>query len=132
MRDIIDALQKTETLTQLAQLEADLIANRKELALADIETTTSGGGIANMDGTPGQNAGTREVQGTREASSNAESESLSGSVDDEKKQNPIDEGNRTTPLTGDETPNLNINGENLTLTAPSSGDSESFCWCFYG
>ncbi len=132
LRDIIDALQKTETLTQLAQLETDLVANRKELAIADIETTTSGGGIANMDGTPGQNAGTREVQGTREASSNAESESLSGSVDDEKKQNPIDEGNRTTPLTGDETPNLNINGENLTLTAPSSGDSESFSGVFTG
>ena len=132
LQDIIDALQQTETLTHLAQLEADLIANRKELALADIETTTSGGGIANMDGTAGQNAGTREVQGTREASSSSESQSTSELVDDEKMQNSIDEGNRTTLLTGDETPNLEINGENLTLTAPSSGDSESFSGVFTG
>ena len=131
LQDIIDALQQTETLTHLAQLEADLIANRKELALADIKTTTSGG-IANMDGTAGQNAGTREVQGAREASSSSESQSTSASVDSEKMQNPIDEGNRTTLLTGDETPNLEINGENLTLTVPSSGDSESFSGVFTG
>ena len=132
LRDIIDALQNTETLTDLAQLEADLIANRKALALADIEMTTSEGGIANTDGTPGQNAGTREVQGTREVLSNFESQLTPGSVDEGKSQNPTDDRNRTTPLTGDETPNLQINGEHLTLTAPSSGDLDSFSGVFTG
>lgn len=132
LQDIIDALQKTETLTSLAQLEADLMANRKALALAEIETTTSDGGIANIDGTPGQNAGTREVQGTREAASNPESQSTPESASDEKMTNVTDEGDLTTPLTGDETPNLQTNGEHLTLTAPSSGDSESFSGVFTG
>jgi hypothetical protein len=132
LQDIIDALQKTETLTHLAQLEAELIANRKELALADIETTTSNGGIANMDGTPGQNAGTREVQGRRETSSNLESLSTPAAANDGKMKNPTDEGNLTMPLTGDETQALQINGEQLTLTTAASGDSESFSGVFTG
>ena len=132
MRDIIAALQKAETLTYLEQLEAELIAYRKELALADIETTTSDGGIANADGTPGQNAGTREVQGTRETLSNTETQSTPASSNDGEAQNATDEGNPTAPLTGDETSALQINGEHLTLTTVPSGDSESFSGVFTG
>ena len=132
LQAIIDALQKAETLTRLAALEADLVANRKALALADIQTSTSGGGIANADGTPGQNAGTREVQGTREVASNLESQSTSEPTDDGKTKNATDEGNLTTPLTGDETPTLQTNGEHLTLTTAPSGDSESFSGVFTG
>ena len=132
LQDIIDALQQSETLTHLAQLETELMGNRKELALADIETNTSGGGIANVDGTPGQNEGTREVQGTREAASNAEPPLTSESANNEKMENPIAEGNPTTPLTGDETQALQMNGERLTLTTAPSGDSESFSGVFTG
>lgn len=132
LQDIIDALQKAETLTRLAQLETELIANRKALALAEIETTTSGGGIANMDGTPGQNTGTREVQGTRETQSNAEPQSTSESINNGEMKNATDEENLTTPLTGDKTPALQINGEHLTLTTASSGDSDSFSGVFTG
>ena len=105
----------------LAQLEAELIANRKELALADIETEASDGGIANVDGAPGQNAGTREVQGTREVPSNAESQSVSTAATDQTANNTTDEGNHTTPLIGDEAPVSEMNGKRLTLTADASG-----------
>ena len=132
LQDIINALQTAETLTHLAQLEAELITNRKELALADIETTTSGGGIANADGTPGQNAGTREVQGTREALSNAETQSTPASANNGETQNATDEGDLTAPLTGDETSALQINGAHLTLTTAPSGDSDSFSGVFTG
>ncbi len=132
LQDIIDALQQSETLTHLAQLEAELMDNRKELALADIETTSSGGGIANMDGTPGQNEGTREVQGTSETTSNAELQSTPESANDGKIESATAEGNPTTPLTGDETQALQMNGENLTLTTAPSGDSESFSGVFTG
>lgn len=132
LQDIIDTLQQAETLANLAALETELITNRKELALADIETTTSDGGIANAEGTPGQNAGTREVQGTREALLNSESQSTSEAANDGKMENAAAEGNPTNALTGDETSTLQINGENLTLSAGTSGDSESFSGVFTG
>ena len=132
MRDIIAALQKAETLTHLEQLEAELIANRKELALADIETTTSGGRIADAEGTPGQNAGTREVQGTRETLSNTETQSTPASSNNGETQNVTEEGYLTAPLMGDETSALQVNGEHLTLTTVPSGDSESFSGVFTG
>ena len=126
LQDIINALQQSATLTDLTQLESELMSNRKELALADIETTTSGGGIANIDGTPGQNAGTREVQGMSEAAPNTDLQSTPESVNDEKTENATAEGKPTTPLMGDEKSALQINGERLTLTSGASGDSESF------
>ncbi len=132
LQDIIDTLQKAETLANLAGLEAELMANRKELALADIQTTSSDGGIANAAGTPGQNAGTREVQGTREAQSNFEPQSTLEAVDDKKIENITEAGDPTTALISDETPALQVNGASLTLTAGSSGDSESFSGVFMG
>ena len=132
MQEVIAALQKAETLSHLDQLEAELIAYRKELALADIETTTSGDRIANAEGTPGQNEGTREVQGTREALSNAETQSTPDLANDGEMQNATDEGNLTAPLMGDETSALQINGEHLTLTTAPSGDSDSFSGVFTG
>ena len=132
LQEIIDALQEAETPMNLAQLEAELMSNRKELALADIETLASDGGIANVDGTPGQNAGTREVQGTREVPSNAESQSLSAADTDKTMNNTTDAENLTTPLLGDAAPDSQINGKRLTLTADSSGDSESFSNVFTG
>lgn len=132
LQEIIEALQEAETPMNLAQLEDELRANRKELALAAIETEASDGGVANVDGTPGQNAGTREVQGTREVPSNAESQSLSAADNDQTKNNITDAENLITPLLGHEAPVSQINGKRLTLTADSSGDSESFSNVFTG
>ena len=132
LQEIIDALQEAGTPMNLAQLEAELIASRKELALADIETTGSDGGIANVDGTPGQNAGTREVQGTREVPSNADSQSRSAAANDGTVDDTTDPENPTTPLLGTEAPASEVNGNRLTLTADASGDSESFSNVFTG
>ena len=132
LQEIIDALQEAETPMNLAQLEGELRTNRKELALAAIKTEASDGGVANVDGTPGQNAGTREVQGTREVPSNAESQSSLAADNEKTVNNTTDAENLTTPLLGDEAPASEINGNRLTLTADSSGDSESFSNVFTG
>ena len=70
LQDIIAALEEMEKSSDLARLEAQLTASQKELALATIETESSGGGIAKSDGAPGQDAGTSEVQGARESALN--------------------------------------------------------------
>ena len=56
LQDIITALEKMEKSSHLAALEAQLTASQKELALATLETESAGGGIANSDGSPGQDA----------------------------------------------------------------------------
>ena len=132
LQEIMTALEEAETPMNLAQLEAELMSNRKELALADIETQASDGGIANVDGTPGQNAGTREVQGTREVPSNTGAESLAAETNDGTIKDTTDTENPTTPLLGNEAPASEINGKRLMLTAESSGDSESFSDVFTG
>ena len=125
LQDIINALEMMEASTDLAQLEAQLTANQKELALATIEIETPGGGVANSDGAPGQNAGSSEVQGTREGTLNADPQSALQATDTEKGKNETG-GEDSTPLIGEETPPLQIDGQRLTLTAEVSGNAQSF------
>ena len=132
LQDIIAALEKMEKSVDLAQLEAQLAASQKDLALATIEPETSGGGVANSDGAPGQNAGTSEVQGTHESALNSDPQSESQTADTGKIVNGTDSDSSTTPLTGEETPTLQIDGEQLTLTAETSGTAKSFSDVFTG
>jgi hypothetical protein len=132
LQDIIAALEKMEKSADLAQLEAQLAASQKDLALATIEPETSGGGVANSDGAPGQNAGTSEVQGTHESALNSDPQSESQTADTGKIVNGTDSDGSTTPLTGEETPTLQIDGEQLTLTAETSGTAKSFSDIFTG
>ena len=125
LQDIIAALEMMEKTIDLAQLEAQLTANQKELALATLETASQGGGIANSDGAPGQNAGSREVQGTREGTLNTDSQPESQTTDTEKVENETDTTD-STPLIGEEIPTLQIDGQRLTLTAEVSGNAQSF------
>ena len=120
LQDIVDALEAMEASTDLAQLEAQLTANQKELALAALDIETPGGGIANSDGAPGQDIGKNEVQGSLEGTSNAES-----LTDADKVENGID-GKDSAPLTGTRTQTLQVDGQQLTLTAEISGDAQSF------
>ena len=117
-----------EKSVDLAQLEAQLAASQKDLALATIAPETSGGGVANSDGAPGQDAGTSEVRGTRENASNSEAQI----TDVGEMGNETDTENPTIPLTGEEASASPIDGEQLTLTAETSGTAESFFWCLYG
>ena len=125
LQDIINALEMMEASTDLAQLEAQLTANQKELALATIEIETPGGGVASSDGAPGQNAGSSEVQGTREGTLNADPQSALQTTDTEKGKNETGSED-STPLIGEETPPLQIDGQRLTLTAEVSGNAQSF------
>ena len=125
LQDIIDALELMDTSTDLAQLEAQLTANQKELALATLETASQGGGIANSDGAPGQDIGGDEVQGTRETISDADPQSPLQTTDTDAVENEID-GEDSAPLTGESTPTLQIDGQQLTLTAEASGNTQGF------
>ena len=132
LQDIIAALEEMEKSADLTQLEAQLTASQKELALATIETESSGGGIANSDGAPGQDAGTAEVQGSLEGTSNPDPQSESRTNDADKMENEADGGDPTSPLTGEKTPTLQANGEALTLTTGISGTAEGFSEVFTG
>lgn len=132
LQDIIAALEEMEKSADLTQLEAQLTASQKELALATIETESSGGGIANSDGAPGQEAGTAEVQGSLEGTSNPDPQSESQTSDAGKMENEVDGGAPTSPLTGEKTPILQANGEALTLTTGISGTAEGFSEVFMG
>lgn len=132
LQDIIDALNEAESLTNLAQLEAQLAASQKDLALATIAPETSRGGIANSDGAPGQDAGSSEVQGTRESAMNSDTQLTSEATNTGKIENEVDGENSTPPLTGEATQTPQIGGEQLTLTAETSGSAESFSNVFAG
>ena len=132
LRDIIAALENVDKSDDLAQLKAQLTARQKDLALAAIETEASSGGIANKDGAPGQNAGTTEVQGTAESTSNPDPQSELQTTETDTTQSDTDSENATPPLTGEETPILQVNGNPLTLTTAASGDAQGFSDVFTG
>ena len=125
LQDIIDALEMMEKTTDLAQLEAQLTANQKELALATLEIETPGGGVAYSDGAPGQNARSSEVQGTRERPLNADPPSELQTTDAEKVESETDTTD-SAPLIGEEIPVLQIDGQQLVLTAEVSGHTQGF------
>ena len=125
LQDIIDALEMMDTSTDLAQLEAQLTANQKELALATLETASQGGGIANSDGAPGQDIGGDEVQGTREGTSDVDPQSALQTTATDAVENETNSEN-SAPLTGERTPTLQIDGQQLTLTAETSGNTQGF------
>ncbi|MYB92475.1 hypothetical protein F4054_00165 [Candidatus Poribacteria bacterium] len=125
LQDIIDALEMMEKTTDLTQLEAQLTANQKELALATLEIDTQGGGVANSDGAPGQNTGGSEVQGTLEGALNADPPSELQTTDAEKVESETDTTD-STPSIGEEIPTLQIDGQQLILTAKVSGHTQGF------
>ena len=132
LQDIIAALEKVGKSADLAQLEAQLTASQKELALATLETEPPGGGIANSDGAPGKNAGTSEVQGTPEGTLNSDPQLELQTTDTDKVENGTDSEGPTPPLTGEETPTLQVDGQQLTLTAGTSGNAKNFSDVFTG
>ena len=125
LQDIVAALEEVAKSADLAQLEAQLTASQKALALATIETEMTGGGIANSDGAPGQNAGSSEVQGTLEDTSNADPQSeIQTTV--ANTDNEMNSEDTTPPRIGEATPVLQVNGKQVTLTTEVSGDAQGF------
>ena len=132
LQDIIAALEEMEKSSDLAQLEAQLAASQKELALATLETKSAGGGIANSDGAPGQDAGSSEVQGTREGALNSDLQSELQMTESNNMESETDNGDATVPLIGEEAAVLQGDGEQMTLTAGVSGTAEGFSRVFTG
>lgn len=132
LEDIIAALEKIEKSSDLAELEAQLTTSQKELALATLETKSADGEIANSDGGPGQDAGSSEVEGTREGSSNSDPPSESQTTESGGMESETNSPDSITPLTGEETPASQVNGEDLTLTAGASGNAEGSSRVFTG
>ena len=132
LQDIIAALEKMEKSSDLAELEAQLTASQKELALATIEAESAGGGIANSEGRPGQDAGSSEVKGTREGTSNSDPSPESQTAESDRMKSETEGPDPTAPLTGEETPVLQVDGEQLTLTTGASGNAEGFSGVFTG
>ena len=132
LQDIIAALEKMEESTSLAQLEARLTASQKELALATIDIESPGGGIANSDGAPGQDAGTSEVQGTREGTSGANPQLDSQTAETGKTDSETGSRNSTPALIGEGTPDLQVGENQLTLTAEVSGTAGGVSRVFTG
>ena len=132
LQDIIAALEQIEKSSDLVELEARLTANQKELALATIETESAGGGIANSDGGPGQDAGSSEVQGAREGPSNSDPYAEPQTSESDGEQSETSGPDSTAPLTGEGTPALQVNGEQLTLTGGDAGNTEGFTRVFTG
>lgn len=137
LRGIADVLRQAKAFTQLAQLEVQLTASRKELALASIDTPNPSGGVANSDGAPGQESGDAEVQGTletaKEASETSPKRAERMSKDRETAEDrPPRYGDDTSLLTGDDASSLQVNGEPLTLTAQPSAASQRFSRVFTG
>ncbi|MYC74331.1 hypothetical protein F4X10_00970 [Candidatus Poribacteria bacterium] len=132
LQDIIAALEKIEKSTDLAQLEAQLTASQKDLALATLDTESAGGGIANSDGAPGRDIGTHAVQGTREGPSNSNLPSELRTADAGKVESETGTEDATVPLIGEKTPTLQGNGEQLILTTATSGNAEGASRVFTG
>ena len=132
LQDIVAALEKLEKSMDLAQLEAQLTASQKELALATIDIEPPGGGIANSDGAPGQDTGTSEVQGTREDASNSDPQIESQTAASGETRSETESRDSTPPLMGEDTPDLQVDGNPLTLTAGDSGSAEGFSRVFVG
>ena len=128
LRDIAEVLRQAKAFTPLTQLEAQLTASRKELALASIDTPNHSGGVASSDGAPGQESGNAAVQGTLETATETSPASA------EKRENAGDRPPRhaedASPLTGDETASLQVTGKQLMLTTEPSAESQRFSRVF--
>jgi len=124
LQEIVDALQK---LNELNQLEAQLTENRKNIALAGIETNQPVGGVANSDGAPGQESGKQETQGTQVSSNPSDiTPSDNGTIPS------VDENATEKPLTGDAAPSSEIAGDELKINSESASDTQSITRVFTG
>ncbi len=129
LQDIVNALRQMERLHRLEQLEAQLTANRKELALTNIEMQRSR--TADSGGTPGQDAGSAEVQGTLEQVTDGKTDVQRNSTNVEGKRDKITDENLS-PLISNTTSARQIRGTQLTLTTQSTTDSKRFSRVFTG
>ncbi len=124
LQEIVDALRQVD---QLSQLEAQITESRKDIALAGIETDQPNGGIASSDGAPGRESGSQETQGTQETGGPSDFTPTGNDTTPS-----VDENATEKPLTGDETPSLEIAGNALKLNSETVSDTKSITKVFTG
>lgn len=124
LQEIVDALNQ---LNELNQLEVQLTENRKDIALAGIETDQPDGGIASSDGAPGGESGKQETQGTQVTNGPSDvSPSDNGTTPS------VNENATEKPLTGDAAPSLEIAGNELKISSETASDIQSITRVFTG
>ncbi len=124
LQEIADVLHQAN---QLKLLEEQLIDSRKDIALAGIDTDQSSREIASSSSAPGQESGNIETQGTQVENSTSDFTSTTNDV----VSRTTDE-TTSTPLTGNETPSIQISRNKLTLKPEASTETQSITRVFSG
>ncbi len=112
---------------QLKLLEEQLIDSRKDIALAGIETDQSSGDIASSDSAPGQEFGNKETQGTQVERNTSRFNPTTNNTASSDHNDTTSE-----PLIGDETPPIEISGNELTLKSVESTETQIISRVFTG
>ena len=124
LHEIADALHQAN---QLKLLEEQLIDSRKDIALAGIETDQSSGDIASSDSAPGQESGNKETQGTQVESDTSNFNRTTPTIASSDQNDTTSKS-----LSGDETPPIEISGNELTLKSVESTETEMISRVFTG
>ena len=124
LQEIADALHQAN---QLKLLEEQLIDSRKNIALANIETDKSSGGIANSDRAPGQDSGNKETLGTQVLENSSGFSPMNNDF-----TSSTNNENTSNPLTGNETPSLQISGKKFSIKPEIISDTPSITRVFTG
>ena len=124
LQEIANALNQVDLLNQL---EAQLIESRKDIALASIETELPNGGLANSDGALGLESGNKETQGSLVS---GDTSNFSPSADNTP--TPSDDNATEKPLIGNETPSLQVTGNELQLNSENASDTQTITRVFTG
>lgn len=124
LQEIADALLQAN---QLTLLEEQLIDSRKEIALANIETSKSSGGIASSDSAPGQEVGKKETQGTQVEINKGNFNPMTDNTGPSVPNNTPSE-----PLIGDEPPSIQISGNELTIKPKDTSKTQSITRVYAG
>ncbi len=124
LQELADVLHQAN---HLKLLEEQLIDSRKDIALAGIETDQSSGKIASSESAPGQESGNIETQGTQVENTTSDFTPTSNNTAPS-----VQNHTTTKPLTGDETPSIQISRNKFTLKSDDSSDTPSITRVFTG
>ncbi len=124
LQEIANALNQANLLNQL---EAQLIESRKNIALASIDTQRPNGGLANSDGTPGEESGNKETQGSLIAGNTTDT---TPTINDST--SPSDDNTTEKPLIGEPTQSIEVDGNELQLNSEVFSDNQAITRVFTG
>lgn len=124
LQEIANALNQANLLNQL---ETQLIESRKDIALASIDTQRPNGGLANSDGTPGEESGNKETQGSLISGN-----TIDGTPTVNDSTSPSDENTTEKPLIGEPIQSIEVEGNELQLNSEIFSDNQAITRVFTG